>query len=105
MRVLRRDAQLVHYFVWLTRCWALSCMLSACTIGAAWGQDTAGAMTQTQHTSIAVPKGLVRRVGDGSVILHWDPVVASRLAGYRVYRTSSPTEPLEPYSVILPTNH
>jgi hypothetical protein len=91
--------------VWLTRCLALSFMLFAFTVGAAWGQDTAGAMTQTQDAAMAVPIGLVERVGDRSVVLHWDPVVASGLAGYHVYRASSPTEPFEPYSVILSTNH
>jgi hypothetical protein len=105
MRVSHRDAQLLQCFVWLTRCWALSCVLLACTVGAAWGQDTAGAMTQTQGAAMAVPMGLVKRVGDGSVILHWDPVVASGLAGYHVYRASSSTEPFKPYSIILPTNH
>ena len=49
--------------------------------------------------------GLVKRVGDRSVILHWDPVVASGLVGYHVYRAPSATEPFEPYSVTLPTNH
>src|SRR5919108_4817935 len=105
MRVSHRDAQLLQYFVWLTRCWALSCVLLACTVGAAWGQNTAGAMTQTQGAAMAVPMGLVERVGDQSVILHWDPVVASGLVGYHVYRAASPTEPFERHSLTLPTNH
>jgi len=49
--------------------------------------------------------GLVERVGDRSVVLHWDPVVGSGLAGYRVYRAASAKEPFEPHSVTLPTNH
>jgi hypothetical protein len=80
-------------------------MLITCTVGAAWGQDTAGAMTPTHDAAMAVPTGLGERVGDRSVILHWDPVVVSDLAGYRVYRASSPSEPFEPRSVTLPTNH
>jgi hypothetical protein len=105
MRVSHRDARLLNCMVWLTRCLVASFTLFACIVGVAWGQDTAGAMTQTQDAATAVPMGLVKRVGDRSVILHWDPVVASGLAGYRVYRASSPTDPFEPRSVPLPTNH
>ena len=51
---------------------------------------------------MAVPTGLVLAIG---AVLHWDPVVASGLVGYHVYRAPSATEPFEPYSVTLPTNH
>ena len=105
MRVPHRDVHMLKHMVWLTRRVALTCMLLACTVGAAWGQDTAGAMTQTQGAAIAGPMGLVERVGDRSVVLHWDPVVGSGLAGYRVYRAPSANEPFEPHSVTLPTNH
>ena len=53
--------------VWLTRCLALTFMLFACTVGAAWGQDTAGTLTKAQDAAMAVPTGLVKRVGDRSV--------------------------------------
>ena len=96
---------MLKHMVWLTRCLALTFMLFAFTVGAAWGQDTAGIITKTQDAAMAVPMGLVKRVGDRSVILHWDPVVDSGLAGYRVYRAPSATEPFEPHSVTLPTNH
>jgi hypothetical protein len=105
MRVSHKEARWPKYVVWLTRCLASSLMLITCTVGAAWGQDTAGAMTPTHDAAMAVPTGLVERVGDRSVILHWDPVVVSDLAGYRVYRASSPSEPFEPRSVTVPTNH
>src|SRR6266540_996935 len=104
MRVPHRDAHMLKHMVRLTRCLALTCMLFALTVGAAWGQDTAGTITKTQDAAMAVPMGLVKRVGDRSVILHWDPVVDSGLAGYHVYRASSLTEPFEPHSVTLPTN-
>src|SRR5919109_1407007 len=102
MRVPHRAAQPRKCIGWLARCWVLSCMLVACTVGAASGQDATGVMPQTQDAAMAVPMGLVKRVGDRSVILHWDPVVASGLAGYRVYRASSPTEPFEPRSATQP---
>jgi hypothetical protein len=54
---------------------------------------------------MAVPTGLVKRVGDRSVILHWDPVVDSGLVGYHVYRISSETGPSEQHCVTSPTNH
>jgi hypothetical protein len=105
MRVPHRDAQLLYSVVWLTRGLAWPFMLLALTLGAAWGQETAGAITKTQDAAIAVPIGLVERAGDQSVILHWDPVIDSGLVGYRVYRASSATEPFEPHSLTLPTNH
>jgi hypothetical protein len=96
---------MLKYMVRLTRRVALTCMLFACTVGAAWGQDTAGTIEQIQGAAMAVPTDLVKRVGDRSVILHWAPVVASGVAGYRVYRAPSATTPFEPHSVTLPTNH
>jgi hypothetical protein len=49
--------------------------------------------------------GLVQRIGDRSVILHWDPVVDSGLAGYHVYRAPAATGLFEQHSGTLPTNH
>ncbi len=54
---------------------------------------------------MAVPTGLVKRVGDRSVILHWDPVVDAHLAGYHVYRVPSLTGLLEQPRGLLVTNH
>jgi hypothetical protein len=105
MRVPHRDAQLLNSVVWLTRCLTLFFVLFAFIVGAAWGQDTTGVTTKVQDAAMAGPMGLVKRVGDRSIILHWDPVADSRLAGYRVYRAFSPTDPFEPYSRTLPTNH
>jgi hypothetical protein len=105
MRVPHRDTHMLKHIVWLTRCLALTFMLFTCTVGAAWGQDATGTLTKPQDAAMAVPTDVVRRVGDRSVILHWAPVLESGLAGYRVYRAPSATEPFEPHSVILPTNH
>ncbi len=52
-----------------------------------------------------MPTGLVKRVGDRSVILHWDPIVDAHLAGYRVYRVPSLTGLLEQPRGLLLTNH
>jgi hypothetical protein len=49
--------------------------------------------------------GLVKRVGDRSVILHWDPIVDAGLAGYHVYRGPSATGPFKQHSATLPGNH
>jgi hypothetical protein len=54
---------------------------------------------------MVMPTGLGRRVSDRSVILHWDPVLDSRLAGYYVYRSLSSTGPFKQPSVTLHTNH
>jgi hypothetical protein len=105
MRVPHRDVHMLKHMMWLTRCLALTFMLFVSVVGAAWGQDTAGTITKTQDAAIAVPTDLVKRVGDRSVILHWAPVRESGLAGYRVYRARSATEPFESHSVTLPTNH
>jgi hypothetical protein len=71
----------------------------------AWGQDTVGGITPTEKAVLGVPQGLVPRVGDRSVILHWDAIVDAGLAGYRVYRAPAATESFEPQSAILHTNH
>src|SRR5262245_8893601 len=105
MRLSLRDAHILHSAVWLSRCLALCFALLPFIVGAAGGQDTAGDATQPQDAAMAVPMGLVKRVGDRSVILHWDSIVGSSPAGYRVYRAPSPTEPFEPYSPTLSTNH
>lgn len=39
------------------------------------------------------PTGFVSRTGDQSVVLHWDPVMESTLAGYRVYRAPASSGP------------
>jgi hypothetical protein len=54
---------------------------------------------------MAVPTGLAVRVGDRSVILHWDPTVDPDLVGYHVYRVPSATGPFEQHRVTVPTNH
>jgi hypothetical protein len=105
MHIPLRYVQALKRIVWLTRCLALSLVLFAFAVGAAWGQDTAGVITKTEDAEMVVPTGLVKRVGDRSIILHWDPIVDSRLAGYHVYRVSSEAGPSEQYRVTLPTNY
>jgi hypothetical protein len=105
MHIPYRDVQPLEYVMWLTRCLALSLMLFALPVAAAWGQEAPGVITKTDDATMVAPTGLVQRVGDRSVILHWNSVVDSGLAGYRVYRRSSATEPFEPQSGILPSNH
>src|SRR6185503_12224354 len=39
--------------------------------------------------AIEAPTGVVTRVGDQSVVLHWDKNTEANLAGYKVYRSSS----------------
>ena len=51
------------------------------------------------------PTGLVARSGDRSVILHWNPIIDSRLAGYHVYRRPAATGLLEQPRGLLLTNH
>ncbi len=105
MHIPLRNVQLLKRIVWLTRCLAWSLALFAYTVGAAWGQDTSGVLTKTEDAALVTPMDLVQLVGDRSVILHWDPIVDSRLAGYHIYRASSATGPFEPHSLTLPTNH
>jgi hypothetical protein len=79
----------------LSRCLVLFLMLLTCIVGVAWRHNTLDVITITKDTALAAPTGLVKRVGDRSVILHWDPLVDSRLAGYYVYRVHSLTWLLE----------
>jgi hypothetical protein len=105
MHIPLRYVQLLKRIVRLPRCSALFLVLFAFTVGAACGQDTSSLITKTDDAAMVAPMGLVQRVGNRSVILHWDPVVDSGLVGYHVYRASSATEPFERHSVTLPTNH
>src|ERR1043166_7179416 len=89
----------------LSRCLVLFLMLLTCILGVAWRQGTLGIITTTKDAALAVPTGLVKRVGDRSIVLHWAPVVDSHLAGYHVYRAPSATGPLAQLRGILPTNH
>ena len=91
--------------VWLTRCVAVFSLLGAFTVGAAWGQAPSGVPATSADAALVGPMGLVPRVGDRSVILHWDPRVEASPAGYHVYRASSATGPFEPHRIILPTHH
>ena len=105
MHIPLRYVQPLKCIVWLTRCLALSLVLFVFVAGTAWGQDPVGILTETDDAAMVVPMGLVQRAGDRSVVLHWDPVAASGLAGYRVYRAASASEPFERHSETLPTNH
>src|SRR5919198_2277365 len=105
MHIPLRDVQRLKRLVWLTRCVAVFALLWAFTVGAAWGQAPAGVLATSADAALVGPMGLVPRVGDRSVILHWDPLVDARLAGYRVYRAPLATGPFAPYSALLPTNH
>ena len=89
----------------LIRCLVVFLLLLSCIVGIAWRQDTLGVPTTTKDAALAVPTGLVKRVGDRSVILHWDPLVDSHLAGYYVYRVPSLTGLLEQPRGLLLTNH
>ena len=80
-------------------------MLLTCILGVAWRQGTLGIVMTTKDTALAMPTGLVKRVGDRSIVLHWDPVVDSHLAGYHVYRVPSAPGPLAQLRGLLPTNH
>jgi hypothetical protein len=89
----------------LIRCLVLLLMLLPCILGVAWRQDTLDVLTKTHDAALAVPTGLVKRVGDRSVTLHWAPIVDSHLAGYHVYRVSAATGLLEQPRSLLLTNH
>lgn len=71
------------------------------------GQDTLAEIPHgTTGVALTIPTGLVDRAGDRSVILHWDAVSDSELAGYYVYRAKAATGPFEQYSNdLLTTNH
>jgi hypothetical protein len=105
MHIPLRDVHVLKRIVWLTRCLVSSFLLFTFTVGTAWGQDISGVITKTEDAAMAAPMGLVQRVGDRSVILHWDPIVSSRLAGYHVYRLPSAPGLCEPHCATLPTNH
>jgi hypothetical protein len=53
--------------------------------------------------AIDAPSGVVSRSGDRSVVLHWDAVADSTLAGYRAYRASSADGPFSPRNSALLT--
>jgi hypothetical protein len=91
--------------VWFMRCLVLSLVLGVYIVGVGRRHDTTGISTPTEDAALAVPKGLVQRVGDQSVILHWDPAVDAHLAGYRVYREPSATAAAEPLGTLVSTNH
>jgi hypothetical protein len=77
-------------WVMLSRRYAVvCCMLVICLGGGAWRHHTLRVMTTAKDATLAVPTGLVQRVGDRSVMLHWEPVGDAHLAGYRVYRVPS----------------
>ena len=100
-----RDVQPPKYLLCVARWLALLFVLVALTGRATWGQATADATATVEDAVMAVPMGLVQRVGDRSVVLHWDPVPASGLAGYHVYRQSSAAGSFEPRGITLRTNH
>ena len=57
-------------------------------------------------TKVKAPTGLVHRVGDRSVILHWQAVSRVNLAGYDVYRADLPSRLFEKRTpALLKTNH
>src|SRR5215831_699612 len=105
MHIPFRDVQRLKRLVWLTRCVAVFSLLCTFTVGAAWGQAPAGVLVTAEAAPLVGPTGLVARVGDRSVILHWDPVGEARLAGYHVYRVASATGPVAPQRVAVPSNH
>ena len=105
MHIPLRYVQPLKCIVWLTRGLALSLVVFAFSVGTTWGQDATGVISKTESAAMAVPMGLVKRVGDRSVILHWDPIADSHLTGYHVYRGLSATGPFEQRGVTLPTNH
>src|SRR5215510_870833 len=105
MHVSERYVPPMKCVMLLSRCLVLCLMLLTCTLGVAWRQGTLGIIMTTKDATLAVPTGLVKRVGDRSIVLHWDPIVDSHLAGYHVYRAPSATGPLAQPRGILPTNH
>jgi len=105
MHIPLKDVHVLKRIVWLTRCLVSSFLLFTFAVGTAWGQDISGVITKTEDAAMVVPKGLVQRIGDRSVILHWEPIVDSHLAGYHVYRVPPATGLVEQPRVTLPTNH
>src|SRR5579859_5021418 len=49
--------------------------------------------TLRMAVAIQSPTGLVSRIGDQSLVLHWDRNSDTGLAGYRVYRASNSAGP------------
>src|SRR5262245_8278790 len=105
MYVLLRYVQPMKCIGWLIRCLVLSLVLYTFNERAAWGQNPSDVAMKTEDVGMGMSMGLVQRVGDRSVILHWDPVLDARLAGYHVYRSPSATGPFRQPSVLLHTNH
>jgi hypothetical protein len=105
MYVSSRYTQPMKRMVLLTRGLALYLMVFACTVGVAWGQDTSEVSTSTADATMMAPMGLVQRVGDRSIILHWEPIANSALKGYHVYRAPAVTGPFEQHRETLRTNH
>jgi hypothetical protein len=54
-----------------------------------WGVLFLLVADSSRSLAIQTPAGVVRLTGDQSVVLHWDPVLDSSLAGYRVYRSTT----------------
>jgi len=54
--------------------------------------------------AIETPRNLVSRVGDGSIVLHWDGVADTNLSGYRVYRAASLSGPFGVQNLALLTS-
>src|SRR5215510_11345755 len=100
-----RNVHVLKRIVWLTRCLISSLLLFTVAAGAAWGQDITGVLTKTEDAAMVVPRDLVQRIGDRSVILHWEHIVDPHLAGYHVYRVPSTTGLVEPPKATVPTNH
>ena len=90
--------------LWI-RCSVVFLLLLTCIVGVGWRQSTLGGITNPETAAVPVLTGLVQRVGDRSVMLHWDPIVDSRLAGYHVYRVPSAPRLVERSSRLLLTNH
>ena len=95
----------MKHIVLLARSWSLYLVLFACIVGLLWAQAPSKVITKTDDAALTVPAGLVQRIGDRSVILHWDPVTDAGLAGYHVYRTSAEAGPAEQHRVTVPNNH
>ena len=79
MHIPRRDVHVLKRIVRLTRCLVLSLLLWTFTVGAAWGQDTAGIVTKTEDAAMVVPRGLVQRIGHLFLIEWVDDDGASHL--------------------------
>src|SRR5690606_17259100 len=103
MYTAHRYVQPLKRFIWSTHCLASFFVLFVLIAGAAWGQEPTGAVSETVEAAMAGPLGLMSHVGDRSVILRWDAIEDSSLAGYRVYRASSAIGPFAQHSATLST--